>query len=175
MLVNEHPVDRVHRALDLLRSELPEENAAGAKELAAWLDAPVHGDRLRELLYDGAQNAPAAQRLDTPTSPWRTTRSPRGLLRAVRVVGGHVLTIRESGAQRDWFYPVIDGHHPSARGAPWAYPSLGQAMAAAEAVTAMADMAAADILAHEKRGRLTPAPVERDLAYILADPMETDR
>jgi len=192
MLADDDPVDRVSRTLDLLHSDLPEENALAAKELSAMFQGLADYGALRNFLYDPAARAPSAQRLNAPVSPWRATRGAHGLWRAVRIVGGHVLVVRESGSRRGWFYPVVDGHHPStkitrARPQPWAYPSLRQATVAAEAVVAAVDVAVADILAHEK-GCAAPrapstTPVERDpddilaemeqaLADLLADPTE---
>jgi hypothetical protein len=46
------------------------------------------------------------------------------------------LVVRESGARRGKYYPVVDGHYLSAMGGPSTYDSLRDAMKAAEAAAA---------------------------------------
>jgi hypothetical protein len=71
--------------------------------------------------------------LNLPDTDWVVRyEGHRRLLRAVRRLRGCTLVVRQSGGAGLTFYPVIDGHHPSAYGRPQGYATFAEACAAAE-------------------------------------------
>jgi hypothetical protein len=90
-------------------------------------------DALYETLYEAAKrtkDAPLGPPL--PDTPWQVTRDSnrRNETIAVRRFRGHVLVVRESGAKPGMFYGVVDGHHLSAHGSPWAWSGMDAAKSA---------------------------------------------
>jgi hypothetical protein len=134
-LRDNHPCDWVHRINHLLSSDVPEEREAGAREMNVLIHTSRETrDLLSDALYSAAElafpNAPPLREL--LDSEWCVRGGARGQITATRHLCGHVLVVRESGSSPGWFYPVVDGHHLSEKGGPWAYITISKAMAAAE-------------------------------------------
>lgn len=167
MLIDGHPMDRVHRVCDLLRSDIAAERERGERELFDLLSLSQLADAAHDALYEAAKRAPhASPPAELPDTDWcsQPVLTARGhhYGRAWRRYRGHVLVVRESGSQRGWFYAAVDGVYLSdLPSAPWAYPSRAQAQA-------VADDAARDI---------PPRPVlgiRSDAACYTAPTMEPD-